>query len=165
MLFWELWKRLTIPSNIIVSICRKLPYLSACKNFIIHFFLKTAKKNKKTIANLLFWVIWTCLAMHTQSCTINLYKTFVFICRQKINLSHTFFWRYCKDMQSYYFGYVGHASLRTPKMIVSTCRKLLYLLACQKINNKKLFATILGPFFPKFGQKWICLGKKGSVSF
>ena len=29
-----------------------------------------------------------------------------------------------QDMQASYFGYFGHAWIHTPKMIVSTCRKL-----------------------------------------
>ena len=47
----------------------------------------------KDIVNLL-WVLWTCLAMHTQSDTINLLKTFVFICRcKKSTSSLMLFWR------------------------------------------------------------------------
>ena len=37
----------------------------------------------KDIIKLLFWVLSACLAMHTQSDTINLQKIFVFICRKK----------------------------------------------------------------------------------
>ena len=40
-------------------------------------------------------------------------------------------WRYCKDMQTY-FGYFWHAWLHSPKMIVSTCRRLPCLSACKK---------------------------------
>ena len=39
--------------------------------------------------------------------------------------SHIFFWRYCKDMETSYFGNLGHALLRTPKMIKLTCRIFL----------------------------------------
>ena len=39
----------------------------------------------KDIETLLLWVLWKCLATHNQSDTINLWKTFVFICWQKIN--------------------------------------------------------------------------------
>ena len=87
-------------------------------NFITYFFLKIFKKpqhrfeetfdvylqaKKSTssftfslrycedIANLLFWVLWVCLAMHTQSDNIRLQKTFVFICGQKTKfISHVF---------------------------------------------------------------------------
>ena len=41
----------------------------------------------KDIANLLLWVLWACLATHTQSDNINLWKTFVLICRQNINFN------------------------------------------------------------------------------
>ena len=41
--------------------------------------------------------------------------------------SPTFFWRYCKDMQSSCFGYFGHALSHTPKMIVSIFRKLMFI--------------------------------------
>ena len=37
-----------------------------------------------------------------------------------------------QDMQASYFGYFGHAWIHTPKMIVSTCRKLWCLSACLK---------------------------------
>ena len=33
----------------------------------------------------MFWILWACLAKQAQRDTINLYKTFVFICRQKMN--------------------------------------------------------------------------------
>ena len=34
-----------------------------------------------------------------------------------------FFWQYCKDMETSYFGLFGHVWIFTPKMVVSTCRK------------------------------------------
>ena len=85
----------------------------------------------KDIGNLLFWVIWVCLAMHIQSDTINLRKMFLFICKQKINSNPMLFLRYYKNVQTY-FGYFGHSWLYTTKMIVSTCRGLWCLSACQK---------------------------------
>ena len=39
----------------------------------------------KYIVNLLFLVLWACLATYTQSDTTILQKNFVFICRQKLN--------------------------------------------------------------------------------
>ena len=44
-----------------------------------------------------------------------------------------FFWRYCKYMQTSYFGYFGHAWLCTPKMIVSTCKTVMFF-CMPKIN-------------------------------
>ena len=76
-----------------------------------------------------------CLAMQNQSDTINFQKTFMFICRQKINFTPMLFWRYCKNMQTSYFGYFGHAWLNTSRMIVSNCRRLLCLSACQKYTS------------------------------
>ena len=52
------------------------------------------------------------------------------------------FWRYCKDMQSSYFGYFGQAWLDTPKMIVSTYRKLQCLSAYQKQTSSFTFFLI-----------------------
>ena len=45
----------------------------------------------RDIVNWLFLVLWACLAMHIQSDTIVLQKTFVFICRQNINFIHNTF--------------------------------------------------------------------------
>ena len=55
----------------------------------------------------------------------------MFVCRQKINFTiHAFM----EILQWYetYFGYFGHAWLHSPKMIVSTCRRLQCLSACKK---------------------------------
>ena len=114
LLFWQLWECLTIPIKIIVSICSKLSCLSACKKpsssltsflryckkianllfwiiqaclatFILHIFLELFFYCKDIVN--LFWILWTCLAMHTQSDNINLLKTFVFIFRRKKSTS------------------------------------------------------------------------------
>ena len=70
------------PSKIIPSIYRKLSCLSACKKLTSSFTFSL--RYYKDIANLLFWVLWACLAMHTHSDTINLKKNFTFINKQKI---------------------------------------------------------------------------------
>ena len=45
----------------------------------------------KDFVNLLFWVLWECLDTYNQSDTIIFQKTFMFICRQKINsIPHAF---------------------------------------------------------------------------
>ena len=103
----------------------------------------------KDLANLLFWVPWACLALHTQSDTNNLWKNFVFICRQKFNFISHVFLKIFKDiylqryisMQTSYFQYFGCAWLCTSKMIVSTCRKLQCLSACQ--NKTSPFTSFL----------------------
>ena len=67
--------------------------------------------------------------------------------------SHIFFWRYCKDMQTSYFGYLGHALLRTPKMIKLTCRKLRCFFACQKQTS--WFTLLLRYFILKNPAVWL----------
>ena len=108
---------------------------SSCFTFSLRYY--------KDIAKLLFWVLWTCLAKQTQSDTITLQKTFVIICKQKLNLTPMLFWRYCKD-----FGCFGHVLLHTPKMIASTCKRLQCL-------HCFLHPLKLGESFSflKFGQR------------
>ena len=101
----------------IVSTWRNLWCLSATKNQPHPSYLL------RDIANLLFWVPWACLATYTQSNIINLKKTFAFVNKQKINfIPHVLL----ETLKRYgtYFGYFGHACLRTLKMIVSNCRTL-----------------------------------------
>ena len=76
------------PKMIVYIILRKhLTYI--CRQKILHISLKLFFYCKVVVN--LFWVLWTCLALHTQSDTINLWKTFMFICRQKINvIPHAF---------------------------------------------------------------------------
>ena len=61
-----------------------MPLMSNCRQKIYNT-LYISFRYCKDIADLLFWVLWTCLAIQTQSDTMKLQKTFVFICRQKIN--------------------------------------------------------------------------------
>ena len=70
-----------------LSTCKKLT--SSLTPFLIHC---------KEIPNLLFRVIWACLATHTQNDSINLKKPLMSIYKQKKNSSVTFSLRYCKDM-------------------------------------------------------------------
>ena len=128
LLFWEFWECLTISIKIIVSICSKLSWLSACKessssltSFLIYC---------KEIANLLFWVFWVCLATHNQNDSINLKKPLKFICWQK-NILHLLCFPWDISLKCC-FGYFGHARLHTPKVVLSSCIKLLYLSASKK---------------------------------
>ena len=79
--FGHVWPH--TPKTMYISISKNLQRLSGGKkstsSFI--FFLRCCKD----IVNWLFLVFWACLATLTQSDTIILWKTFVFICRQKIN--------------------------------------------------------------------------------
>ena len=77
---------LGIPSHtpkMIASIWRNLWCLSAGKNSTSSF--PFSLRYWKDIANLLFWVHWACLAMHTQNDTTNLLKTLIFIFMPKTN--------------------------------------------------------------------------------
>ena len=78
----ELSEGLTIPKKILASICRKLSSYYTWKkiNFITNPFLTYCKK----IANLLFWVIWACLATHIKW-QYQFKKSLMFICRQKFD--------------------------------------------------------------------------------
>ena len=51
---------------------------------------------------------------------------------KKSTSSPMLYWRYCKDMQTY-FGYFGHICMHTPKMI-STCTRLWCLSVCKKTS-------------------------------
>ena len=77
--------------KMIITIWRNLWRLSVGKRSSLSFTFSF--RYYKDIVNLLFWVLWACLATQTQNAknTINLHKTFLFICRQKINFSlHAF---------------------------------------------------------------------------
>ena len=111
------------PSKIIVSTCRKLSHLFACKisTSSLTSFLWYCKER----ANLLFWVIWACLA-------INLNK------KNQLHPSR-FPWDIAKILQTY-FLYFGHAWLRTAKVILSTCRKHSCLSAAKKSTSSPTFS-------------------------
>ena len=63
---------------------------------------------------------------------IHLIENFCLSAGKTSTSSTTFFWSHCKDKPFSYFGYLKHVWLCPPKMIVSTCRKLWGLSACQK---------------------------------
>ena len=110
LLFWELWECLIIPIKIMVSIYSKLSSL----NQLHHFFYKIVQTNSKP-------VILGNLAMP---------GTYL----QAKNQVHPsrFRWYIAKILQTCYFEYFEHARLRTPKVILSSCRKLLRLSAAKK---------------------------------
>ena len=84
--------------NILVSICSKLSCSSPCKKStaLLTSFLTCCRE----IANLLFWVIWACLATNTYNDCITLKKPSTYISRQNINFILLVFLeilqRYCK---------------------------------------------------------------------
>ena len=65
------------------------------------------------------------------------------------------YWRYCKDMQTSYFGYFGHAWLHTPKMIVSTCTRLWCLSVCKKQTSS--FILFLRYYILKNPAIWLAV--------
>ena len=73
----------------IIAISRNLWRLSVGKSSSSSFMFSL--RYYKDIANILFWILWAYLVTQTQSDTINLEKTLVFICRQKTNFNpHAF---------------------------------------------------------------------------
>ena len=144
--------------KIIVSIWRKLSCLSVCKKSTssLTFFLRYCMQTV-----LIKVSIWRNLCLSAGKKSTSPFPFFLRYCKlvilgtlgmpgythpkwyyqlvknfcvylQKINFIPKVFLKYCKDIQTSYFGYFGHPWLRTSKMIVSTCRKLRYLSACQK---------------------------------
>ena len=90
----------------------------------------------KDIVNLLFWVFQACLWLCTPKVILSICRFFFSLSADTISISKPiFFWRHCKDVQTYYFGYFGHVWLYTTKMIASTCRRLRCLSACQKQSS------------------------------
>ena len=53
---------------------------------ISYLSLNSFLKYYKEITNLLFWVLWACLAASTRSNSPNLHESLIFICKQKMNL-------------------------------------------------------------------------------
>ena len=154
--------------KIIPSTCRKLSCLSVCKKSTssLTFFLKYCKE----IADLLFWIIWACLATHTYNDSINLKKPLTFICRQKINFTLHVFIEIAKILQTCYFGCFGHAWLCIPKVILSPCRKLLSLPASKKSTSFPIFfwrycKDMQTSYFGYFGHIWLHKPKTNSAHF
>ena len=130
----------------------KKPLTFICRQkikFILHVFLEILQRYCKLI------VLGT-LGMPgyaNQSDNINLQKTFAFICRKKINFTAMLFWRYCKDNADFLLWYFEHTWLHTPKMIVSTCRRLRCLSACQKYTSS--FTSFLRYYILKNPAIWL----------
>ena len=134
----------------ITAIWRDLWHLSVGKRSSSSFTFSLS--NYKDIVNLFFGYLGH-PGYANQIGTIKLQKTFEFIGRQKINFTPMLFWRYCKDMQTSYFGYFGHAWLHTPKMIVSTCTRLWCLSVCKKQTSS--FTSFLRYYILKNPAIWL----------
>ena len=113
----------------------KLWCLSACKKWtplVTSFF-----RYCKDIANLLLWVLWECLIMTIIMIVWTCRKLsicgklwYLSTCRKRNQFS-----RFCKDMQTRYFGNFWNACPFPSKIIVSICRKLSCLSACKNSTS------------------------------
>ena len=132
----------------IVSLWRNLRRLSAGRKStsFFTFFLTYCKD----IVNMLFWVLYACLAMYTQSDTHR--KILCLSAAKKSTRSPMLLWRYCKDMQTY-SGYFRHAWLHSPKMIVLTCRRPRCLSTWKNKLIIHFFLKIL-----RFKESWNLIG-------
>ena len=84
----------------------------------------------------------------------------LFSCRQKKSASSIMlFWRYCKDMQTY-FRYFRHSWSHTAKMIVLTCRILQCLSSCVflEILHFKESCNLIGQYFDSQLENQNCAG-------
>ena len=125
--------------KMIIAIWRNLWHLSVRKRSLSSFMLSL--RYYKDIVNLLFWVLWACLAVQTQRDTITFRKlSFLLGGKKSTSPNPILFCRYCKDMQTTHFEYFQHAWLHTPKMIVPTWRRFGCLSACQNILHLSLLS-------------------------
>ena len=65
------------------------------------------------------------------------------------------YWRYCKDIQTSYFGYFRHAWLHSLKMIESTCTRLWCLSVCKKQTSS--FILFLRYYILKNPAIWLAV--------
>ena len=137
--------------KMIIAIWRNLWHLSVRKRSTSSFMLSL--RYYKDIVNLLFWVLWACLAMQTQCDTIT-FRKLSFLLGGKKSTSPTpmLFCRYCKDMQTTHFEYFQHAWLHKPKMIVPTWRRFGCLSTCQKYTSS--FTSFLRYYILKNPATW-----------
>ena len=129
LLFWELWECLTISIKIKASTWRNLIYLQAKINFIPHVFLEILQICCKLV--ILGTSGMTGYTHPKRYYLHHLVENFR-ACLQAKNQFFMLSWKYCKDIHTSHFRYFGHAWLHKPEIIVSTCRKLKFLSACQK---------------------------------
>ena len=106
-------------------------------NFILHIFFEILQRYCK-------FVILGTLGMPGYAHPkwyYRLVENFRVYLQTKIQLHPLRFgWDIAKLFQTYYFGYFGHVWLRTPRVILSTCRKLLSLSACKNLTSSFTFS-------------------------
>ena len=89
----------------------------------------------------LFWALWACLTTQTWNDSINLKKPLAFICRQKINFTlHVFFEVLQGSCKLVILDSLGMPGYTTPKVILSTCRKLPGLPASKNSTSSFTFS-------------------------
>ena len=137
-----------------VYICRQKT------NFIPKAFMAILER----YANFLFWVLWVCLATHTQYDSINLQKILMFICIPKISFIIPFFLEILHFILQLDWSTAFWPITRDFSQIWDWCWNInnnisfRFRLFPGKTNEK----NNLGPFwekFGKFGQKWNFLEK------
>ena len=103
----------------------------------------------KEIAKLLFWVIWTGLAMPTKINGINLQESLMFISKQNINFIPSFFFdmKYCKYITNLQFWVFQACLAMNSKIDTDSLRKL----CCLSSYNKIIF---IPPLFPETLQRY-----------
>ena len=125
-------------SEVLKSIWRDLQCLSPDKKSTLSFafFLRYCNN----ITNLLFWVLWAYLPTHKQSDAIKLYKTFVFICRQKNNfIIHIFSGDIAQICKLLILGTLGMPGYTHPKSYYHLVEKFdVYLHAKNKLHHTLL---------------------------
>ena len=127
------------PSKMIVSICRKFPCSYRCNKSTssLTFFLRYCKE----IENLLFWVIWACLA--TPKMIVSIWRNlWCLSARKKTKKLHSFHfpWDIAKILQNCYSGYFEQACLHKPKIMLAPCRKLSYLFTGKRATTSPCFS-------------------------
>ena len=117
-------------------------------NFITHVFLPLLQRQQTCC----FRVLWACLVMYIQSDTMNLQRTFVFICRQN------FITVFILEILQSYFGYFSaEISITIVIFILDYFQEKLVTTFFRK-SKKSYFTAILCSFCPNLGQmefSWI----------
>ena len=157
LLFWELWKCLTISNKIIVSCFHQVFMLNFTQkvNFVIHSLLRYCRE----ISNFLFCVIWACLALHMKNGSINLKKRLTIISREKSTPSFRFCLRYCKDIVLGALGIPNHAH---PKWSYQFLENVCVYLQVKNQFHSPYFSgdtAKICTYFGYFGHVWLYITK------
>ena len=139
MLFCVIWPCLAIHNwNDNSNFKKHVAFIYRQKiKFILYVFLEMLHRFCKIIVR----VLWACLAMQTES--LHIHSTLpthrklscLFAGKKSTSCSPHAILEILQRYPNFLLcGYFGHDWLHTPKMIVSSCKRLRFLPACQKIN-------------------------------